>query len=148
MYLFNQPLEDEEKYVHLAKRSSAGAIGGLFIAVAIGIAVITILSAYRMKARKLQKVQHQQNQQSTTVTITSRGRVIGPLPNTTQTTTSAPAAAGTTNQHEIPDDYVPPYSENVNEIHDMGYYDEMGKFHSVDITNNEVPPPPPEAHVR
>ncbi|RCK66723.1 hypothetical protein Cantr_02729 [Candida viswanathii] len=59
---------------------------------------------------------------------------------------NAAAAGGQTNRTEIPDDFVPPYSETADESKDMGYYDAEGKFHSIDYT--KPPLPPSTAHTR
>ncbi|EMG46255.1 hypothetical protein G210_3499 [Candida maltosa Xu316] len=39
----------------------------------------------------------------------------------------------------------PPYRRRADERHDMGYYDNLGRFHPFTVASNQ-PPPPPRFH--
>ncbi|RCK54382.1 hypothetical protein Cantr_04351 [Candida viswanathii] len=149
MFLFhqNQDITDHSLSKRLLSGRQIGAIVGIVI---FGVLwIIAVAFIFLRRRRQPPRMQYQE----TTIRYGMPQQQEGyapppPRPNMSGNAqnNAAAAPAGQTNRTEIPDDFVPPYSETVDESKDMGYYDAEGKFHSIDYS--KPPLPPSTAHTR
>ncbi|EER34967.1 predicted protein [Candida tropicalis MYA-3404] len=143
MFLFHENRDIVHQVLTKRDGTIAGAIAFPIALFVIGILVVITIIVQRNKQKGVpHELPHMRNSIPVPQPLSS-GRVISYRDRQRQGSRTSEMTATSmiySNQSEQPDDFVPPYTANVNE-NDMGYYDSEGKFHAIDYIKPPLSPP-------
>ncbi|EER34969.1 predicted protein [Candida tropicalis MYA-3404] len=146
--------QNHATYNNLTKRSISHSPGSIIAIVnmCVGWSIAGIMSIHKWQRNRNVRRRLQNDTICAVSSTENRTSVVAPpsigtVPSEiTMETTQYNPPPSQPNDSDVPNDFVPPYSETPQHANDMGYYDIEGKFHRVD--SFKPPSSPPIAYTR